>query len=99
MENTILELRSQVEGGIGKGQPEKQLGEMAELSSDGEFWAQRMTEPIVLTTMGRFLNIFFAQETRNLRLAHQFQNVVIIFDEIQTLPVKQIDLFTAKSII
>lgn len=95
VENNVLELHSQVEGGKGKGQPEKQSGEMAELSSEGEFWAQRMTEPIVLTTMVRFLNTFFAQGTRNLRPAHQFQNAVIIFDEIQTLPVKQIALFNS----
>lgn len=95
VENNILELHSQVEGSKGKGQPEKQSGEMAELSSDGEFWAQRMAEPIVLTTMVRFLNTFFAQGTRNLRPAHQFQNAVIIFDEVQTLPVKQIALFNS----
>lgn len=95
VENNILELHSQVEGVKGKGQPEKQSGEMAELSSEGEFWAQRMTESIVLTTMVRFLNTFFAQGTRSLRPAHQFQNAVIIFDEIQTLPVRQIALFNS----
>jgi len=95
VENNILELHSQAEGRKGKGQVEKQSGERAELSSDGEFWAQRMAEPIVLTTMVRFLNTFFSQGTRNLRPAHQFQNAVIIFDEIQTLPIKQIALFNS----
>lgn len=95
VENNILELHSQTEGGNGKGQSEKQSGEKAEISSDGEFWAQRMADPIVLTTMVRFLNTFFAQGTRNLRPAHQLQNAVIIFDEIQTLPIKQIALFNS----
>lgn len=95
VENNILELHSQVEGDRGKGQSEKPLGEKVEMSSDGDFWAQRMAEPIVLTTMVRFLNTFFASGTRNLRPAHQFQNAVIIFDEVQTLPVKQIALFNS----
>lgn len=62
---------------------------------DRSFWAQRMAEPIVITTMVRFLNTFFAEGTRNLRPAHQFQDAVIIFDEIQTLPIKQIALFNS----
>lgn len=86
-EDNILELHSQAEGARGK--------EASEISSDGDFWAQRMTEPIVLTTLVRFLNTFFAQGTRNLRPAHQFENAVLIFDEIQTLPVRQIALFNS----
>lgn len=95
VENNILELHSQVERGQGKGALGQTSGERTEISSDGDFWAQRMAEPIVLTTMVRFLNTFFAQGTRNLRPAHHFQNAVIIFDEIQTLPVKQIALFNS----
>lgn len=89
VESSILELHSQAEHGKGK------TGEKSEISSDGDFWAQRMAEPIVLTTMVRFLNTFFAQGTRNLRPAHQFQNAVIIFDEVQTLPIRQIALFNS----
>lgn len=95
VENNILELHSQVERGWGKEVQGQTPGERTEISSDGDFWAQRMAEPIVLTTMVRFLNTFFAQGTRNLRPAHHFQNAVIIFDEIQTLPVKQIALFNS----
>lgn len=60
-----------------------------------DFFSQRMADPIVLTTMVRFLNTFFADGTGNLRPAHQFQNAVLIFDEIQALPVKQIALFNS----
>lgn len=88
VENGILELHSQAEYKRGKGGVE-------ELSDDGDFWAQRMAEPVVLTTMVRFLNTFFARGTRNLRPAHQFQNAVLIFDEVQTLPVKHIALFNS----
>lgn len=95
VENNILELHSQAEGSQGKEPLGLPTGEKIETFSDRDFWAQRMAEPIVLTTMVRFLNTFFAQGTRNLRPAHQFQNAVIIFDEIQTLPIRQIALFNS----
>lgn len=89
VENSILELHSQVE------HSGERYTHREDVSTDGDFWAQRMEEPIVLTTMVRFLNTFFASGTRNLRPAHQFQNAVIIFDEVQTLPVKLIALFNS----
>lgn len=87
-ENYILELHSNVEAG--KAGTEQGTGE-GRISP--EFFSQRMVEPVVLTTMVRFLNTFFAEGTRNLRPAHQFQNAILIFDEIQSLPIKQIGLF------
>lgn len=90
VENNILELHSHMEAEKKKETPNHQ-----DSSLDMGFLAQRMTEPIVLTTMVRFLNTFFASGTRNLRPAHQFQNAVIIFDEIQTLPIKQIAIFNS----
>lgn len=94
VENNVLELHSQVESRNVKEDLET-AGEKTELSEKGDFWTQRMAEPIVLTTMVRFLNTFFAQGTRNLRPAHQFQNAVLIFDEVQTLPIRQIALFNS----
>lgn len=90
VENNILELHSNIETDKKKVEFNNQ-----ENSSDTDFFVQRMTEPIVLTTMVRFLNTFFASGTRSLRPAHQFQNAVLIFDEIQTLPIKQIALFNS----
>lgn len=87
-EDNILELHSNAEADNGK---ENAKGQ--DVSADSVFWAQRMSEPIVLTTMVRFLNTFFAKGTRNLRPAHQFQNAVLIFDEIQSLSVRQIGVF------
>lgn len=95
VENNILELHSQAESNKRENDAIRQPTEEEELSSNEELWAQRMAEPIVLTTMVRFLNTFFAQGTRNLRPAHQFRDAVIIFDEIQTLPIKQIALFNS----
>lgn len=49
--------------------------------------------PIVLTTMVQFLEILFGSGTRGVRRMHQLSNSVIIFDEIQTLPIKCTRLF------
>lgn len=94
-EDNILELHSQVESRNDKEDPDQTAAEKTERSTKGDFWTQRMAEPIVLTTMVRFLNTFFAQGTRNLRPAHQFHEAVLIFDEVQTLPIRQIALFNS----
>lgn len=49
--------------------------------------------PIVLTTMVQFLETLFAGGTRSVRRMHQLANAVLIFDEIQTLPVNCVHLF------
>lgn len=49
--------------------------------------------PIVFTTMVQFLEALFGYGTRNARRMHQLANAVIIFDEIQTLPVRCVHLF------
>lgn len=94
-EDNILELHSQVESRNDKEDPDQTAAEKTEQSTKGDFWTQRMAEPIVLTTMVRFLNTFFAQGTRNLRPAHRFHDAVLIFDEVQTLPIRQIALFNS----
>ncbi len=49
--------------------------------------------PIILITMVQLLETFFGGGTRGVRRLHQLANSVIIFDEIQTLPVKYTHLF------
>ncbi|TAM21111.1 MAG: CRISPR-associated endonuclease Cas3'', partial [Candidimonas sp.] len=49
--------------------------------------------PIVLTTMVQFLEALFDGGTRSVRRLHQLANSVLIFDEIQTLPVNCVHLF------
>ncbi len=49
--------------------------------------------PIVFTTMVQFLNTFFDGASRNTRRLHNLANSVIIFDEVQTIPVHCISLF------
>jgi len=49
--------------------------------------------PIVFTTMVRFLEILFSGGTRGVRRLHQLAKSVLIFDEIQTLPINCTHLF------
>lgn len=49
--------------------------------------------PIILTTMVQFLESFYSAGTNSCRRLHQLANSVIIFDEIQTLPITMTHLF------
>lgn len=49
--------------------------------------------PIVFTTMVQFLETLFSGGTRSVRRLHQLANSVLIFDEIQTLPINSVHLF------
>ena len=49
--------------------------------------------PIVYTTMVQLLEALFGAGTRGARRMHQLAKAVIIFDEIQTLPIKCVHLF------
>lgn len=49
--------------------------------------------PVVYTTMVQFLETLFGAGTRGARRMHQLANAVLIFDEVQTLPVKCTHLF------
>lgn len=49
--------------------------------------------PIIFTTMVQFLDAFYKGKSRNLRRLHNLANSIIIFDEVQTVPVKCVSLF------
>ncbi len=49
--------------------------------------------PVVYTTMVQFLETLFGSGTRGARRMHQLSKAVLIFDEIQTLPVNCVHLF------
>lgn len=51
--------------------------------------------PIVFTTQVQFLESLFGSGTRDARRMHQLANSVIIFDEVHTIPVKIIHMFSA----
>ena len=78
-EKWVLEHHSNLE-------PEKQNWQDKLLSENWD-------KPIVFTTMVQFLDAWFGGGTRGVRHIHPMTNSVLIFDEIQTLPVKCVHLF------
>lgn len=56
---------------------------------------ERWDSPIILTTMVQFLNTLFSGGTQNVRRMHNLTNSVIIFDEIQAIPIKCINMFNS----
>jgi CRISPR-associated endonuclease/helicase Cas3 len=55
--------------------------------------AENWDAPIVMTTMVQFLETLFSGGTRGVRRLHQLANSVVIFDEVQTLPINCTHLF------
>lgn len=53
--------------------------------------------PVVLTTNVQVLEALFGPGTRGARRMHQLANAVIIFDEVQTLPVKCVQMFNVAA--
>ncbi|MDA3786530.1 MAG: CRISPR-associated helicase Cas3', partial [Deltaproteobacteria bacterium] len=67
-------------------EPEKQ-------SWHSKLSAENWDAPIIFTTMVQFLEVMFGGGTRGARRLHNLANSVIIFDEIQSLPVNCVHLF------
>ena len=68
------------------------------LSPEKQNWQDKLLsenwdKPIVFTTMVQFLDAWFGGGTRGARHIHPMTRSVLIFDEIQTLPVKCVHLF------
>lgn len=78
-ENWVLEHHSNLE-------PEKQ-------SWQDKLLSENWDKPIVFTTMVQFLDAWFGGCTRGALHIHPMTNSVLIFDEIQTLPIKCVHLF------
>ncbi|WP_307190192.1 CRISPR-associated endonuclease Cas3'' [Geomicrobium sp. JCM 19039] len=55
--------------------------------------AEDFSAPIIFTTMVQFLNVFYAKGNRNTRRLHNFSNSIIIFDEVQKVPLHCLSLF------
>jgi CRISPR-associated endonuclease/helicase Cas3 len=53
----------------------------------------RWDSPIILTTMVQFLETVFSNKASKLRKFHNMSEAVLIFDEIQSLPIKCVHLF------
>lgn len=59
--------------------------------------ASRWDSPIVLTTMVQFLETIYSNRASKLRKFHNMSEAVLIFDEIQALPIKCVHLFNAAA--
>jgi CRISPR-associated endonuclease/helicase Cas3 len=55
--------------------------------------AENWDAPVVFTTAAQVLETLFAAGTRAVRRMHALANAVIVFDEVQTLPIRTIHLF------
>lgn len=55
--------------------------------------ADRWDSPIIVTTMVQFLESAFSSRASDLRKLHNMANSILVFDEIQSLPIKCIHLF------
>ncbi len=55
--------------------------------------AENWDSPVIFTTMVKFLEVMFGGGTRDVRRLHNLANSIIIFDEIQNLPVNCVHLF------
>lgn len=55
--------------------------------------AENWDAPVVFTTQVQFLEALFGSGTRSARRMHQLANSVIIFDEVQTIPVRCVHMF------
>jgi CRISPR-associated endonuclease/helicase Cas3 len=58
-----------------------------------ELYMQGWDVPIIFTTNVQILKVLFGRRTTDTRKLHQLANSIIIFDEIQALPIKCVHLF------
>ncbi len=66
--------------------PEKETARQKILSENWD-------APVILTTSVQFFEALFAAGTRGARRMHQLANAVIIFDEVQAMPIKCVHMF------
>lgn len=52
--------------------------------------------PVIFTTMVQYLDAFYAKGTRKARRLHHLTESVIVFDEVQSVPLQHQDLFNAS---
>lgn len=98
---TIIDQNAAVVRGILE--PEEDRGRIvlehhSNLTPEEQGWKEKMlTENwdarVIYTTSVQFLEALFGAGTRGARRMHQLANAVLIFDEIQTVPVNSVHLF------
>ncbi len=64
-------------------------------NEDYKLLTERWDSPIILSTMVQFLETLFSGGTQGIRRMHNLANAIIIFDEIQAIPIKCISMFNS----
>ena len=80
----ILEHHSNIVTSEGENEEEQKIRKLT---------TSRWDSPIIVTTMVQFLETVMSAKAGNLRKFHNMSDAVIIFDEIQSLPIKTVHLF------
>ena len=70
-----------------------ELPEEEEEEEQHRLLTSRWDSPIILTTMVQFLETIYSNKASKLRKFHNMSEAVIVFDEIQALPIKCVHLF------
>ena len=73
--------------------PAESTSDDAGCANQWEKLSENWEAPVVFTTMAQFLESLFGSGTRHARRMHNLANSVLIFDEIQTLPVRCMRMF------
>lgn len=98
---SIIDQNAQAIREILKGDPEVQkwvLEHHSNLEPEKQTWQSKLVSenwdsPIVLTTSVQLLEAMFSGGTKSVRRLHQLAKSVLIFDEIQTLPINCVHMF------
>ncbi|MDR1911211.1 MAG: CRISPR-associated helicase Cas3' [Helicobacteraceae bacterium] len=69
------------------------IPENEEDENEYKLLTSRWDSPIILTTMVQFLETIYSNKASKLRKFHNMANSVVIFDEVQALPIKCVHLF------
>lgn len=72
---------------------------IAEIDDENEYneyqlHAERWDKPVIAATMVQFLNSLFSAKTSSVRRMHRLCNSVVIIDEVQSVPIKCVHLFS-----
>ncbi len=92
IEQTAAELRKAL-GEDGLGRILEHHSAIADESEEHEKYAERWNAEILLTTQVQFFDALFSGKTGSARRMHQLCNSVIVFDEVQAMPLKCMNLF------
>ncbi len=87
LENLILEDHSMARGADGSPVNSQDLDNEQEGTRQNKLLAENWDAPIIVTTSVQFLESLFSNRSSSCRKLHRLANSLILFDEVQTLPV------------